>query len=115
MQGGTDDGEGGGAEFVLGVVDDDHGAVRQVADGLVVVLAFLDEDEFDLVTDVQGGAHGSGQQVQIEDHEALELGDPAEVGVVGEEPRVEGFGELDELGIDELFLRLVVVMDRDAE
>ena len=41
LQAAADDGEGGGAEFVFGVVDDDHGAVREVADGLVVVFTFF--------------------------------------------------------------------------
>ena len=45
----------------------------------------------------------------------MELGDAPEVGVVGEEAGIEGFGELDEFGIDEFFLRLVVVVDGDAE
>ena len=60
LQGGTNHCERSGAEFILGVIDNDHSPIGQIADGLVVILAFLDEDEFDLVAHVQSGAHRGG-------------------------------------------------------
>ena len=69
--------------------DHDHGAVRQITDGLVLVLAFLDEDQFDVVAHIENGAHGVRELVEVEHHQTLELGDPAEIAVVGEEPGIQ--------------------------
>ena len=96
-----------------GVVDDDHGAVGQVTDGLVGVLAFLDEHQFDLVARHDGRPHGLGQAVEIEHGDALKGGDAAEVGVVGEQAGALAAGEPDQLHVDGAGLGLVILEDFD--
>ena len=99
---GDDDGEGL-ADAIGGVVDDDHGAIREVADGLVFVFAGFGELDGGAVAGGEAGLEGEGEFVEAEDGDVAEAGDFGEVFVVGEEAGIEVAGEGDEHGVDFAF------------
>ena len=58
LEGGDDEDVLGGSDFWGGMVDDDHGAIGEVSDGLVFVAAAADEGEVDFFADDDGGFEG---------------------------------------------------------
>ena len=96
MQGADDGDLGGAADFGNGVVDDDHGAIGEVSDGLVVFFSRADEGDADALADGDGGFEGFVEFVDVENVHALEVGDLGEVFVHGHEPGAEQAGGFDE-------------------
>ena len=68
-------------------LDDDHRPVIEEADALAGLLALLDHLDPELLAGQDGGLHGVGQRVDVQDPHALELGDPVQVVVVGQDRR----------------------------
>ena len=69
---------------VLRVVDHDHRAVGQVAHALALVLAFADDAQGEHFAGQQDHAQRFGQVVQVDVIDRLQLGDFAQVVIVGE-------------------------------
>lgn len=98
------------ADQFLGGADDDHGAVIEITDALALVFAFAGDTDVEHVAGEDGGFQRSGKGVQVDERNGLELGHFAEVEVVRVKLRVEDACELEELGIDFLFLGEIHVM-----
>ena len=64
------------------------------------LLALLDDPDPQLLAGQDGRLHGVGQRVDVHDPDALELGDPVEVEVVGQDDPAARPREGDELGVD---------------
>ena len=103
------------ADMRLAVVDDDHGAVGQIADALAFVAAFADNFELHGFAGNQRGLHQVADFVQVDANDALQAGDLGEVGIVGEQLGVEVAREPDELGVHAFFLGEIAVVDADFD
>jgi len=101
------------ADCGLAVVDDDHGAVGQIADALPLVFAFADDAEGKHFAGQQDDAHGLGHFVKVDVVDALELGEFAEVVVVGEKFRAKVARETDEFAVDFGFVREIAIVNFD--
>ena len=99
---GDDDGEGL-ADAIGCVVDDDHGAIGEVTNGLVFVFAGFGELDGGAVAGGEAGLEGEGEFVEAEGGDVAEAGDFGEVFVVGEEAGIEVAGEGDKHGVDFAF------------
>src|ERR1035437_6547010 len=101
------------ADVGLGVVDDDHSAVGEVADALAFVAAFADDFQFQNFAGEQRGFHEPADFVQVEAGDALKFGDLGEVEIVGDEAGLEIEREVDELGVHVFFPGKIAVVDAD--
>src|SRR5207342_194677 len=81
-------------------LDHDHRAVVEEAHTLARFLALLDHPDPELLARQHRRLHGIGERVDVEDADALELGDPVQVVVVGQDRLRAHPGEGDELGVD---------------
>ena len=80
------------------MIDDDHRAIRQIADGLMGIAAFLDQRQLRFVADREHGAHRARQVEEIERGDILQAGERAQIGVGGEQAGIEQSGELQSAG-----------------
>ena len=87
-------------DLLAGVLDDDHAAVVEVADGLAGLLAGLEQQDDDVVTGRDGRAQGQREGVQVEDLHPGEGCGPGQVGVQGEQGRRAVQADPDQLGVD---------------
>src|SRR5262249_39219950 len=81
------------------VVNHYHGAVVQVGHALVVLLAFLEDEDLHDLAWQHDGFQGVRQLVDIEHLDAAQVGDFVEIEVVGHDRRVELFTQLDQLQV----------------
>src|SRR5207248_7892642 len=95
----------------LGMVNDDHSAVRQVANALAFVFAFADNAQGDHFAGQQHGAHGFGQLVQVDVVDGLKFGNFAQVMIVCVKLGAQVASKPDQLGINILLVGKIAVMD----
>ena len=95
------------------VVDDNHGAVGQVADALAFIFAFTDDAKGKDFAGQKDDAHGLGHFVEVDVVDALEFGELAEVVVVGEKFCAEVARKADEFAVDFGLVREIAVVDFD--
>ena len=79
------------------------------ADALAGLLALLDDLDAHLLAGQEGGLHRVRQLVEVHDAHALELGDPVEVVVGGQDRGAAGPRQGDQLGVHGLDLGRVLV------
>src|SRR5882724_5833704 len=89
------------ADHLAGVVDNDHCAIVEIGDTLVVLLAFLQDEDLHDLAGQHDGLERVRQLVDVQHLDALELRDLVEVEVVGEDlgAFVE-FGQFDQLEVN---------------
>ena len=90
----------GFADHFAGVIDDDHGAVVEVADALIELLALFEDEDDHVLAGEDDGLEGVGEVVDVEDLDVVEVGDLVEVEVVGDDFGLPFFGQLEELEVD---------------
>src|ERR1019366_599922 len=100
---------------LFGVVHHDHGAVIQVSDALVILLAFLEDEDPHGLAGQHDGFQRVGQLVDIEDLDAVKLGHLVQIEIVGDDLAIEHLGEFDELHVDFARLREIFSHDLHAE
>ena len=103
------------ADVRLAVGDDDHRAIRQIADALALVLAFADDFQLEDFAGQQDDLEAFGDFVEVDATDFLQRGDLGQVVVVGEQLGVEVAREADELGVHFLFLGKIAVVDADLD
>ena len=94
-------------------LDHDHRAVVEIADALAGVLARLDHAHPEVLAGEQRGLHRVGQRVHVEDTDALKVGDPIQVEVIGEHRAPVLLRQRHELRVDLGRARDVLVDDDD--
>ena len=77
------------------------------------LLALLDDPDAELLAGQDGGLDRVGQRVDVHDPDALQLGDPVEVEVVGQDDPAARAGQGHQLGVDLGHLGDVVLDDLD--
>ena len=92
----------------LAVVDDDHCAVRQIADALSLVLAFANNFQLKQLTGQQDDLEGFGDFVEVDVIDLLQLGNFREIVIVGEQLGVEVAREADKFGVHFLSCRAII-------
>ena len=75
------------------LLDHDHRAVVQVADALADLVARLDQPDRHGLAGQGHRLQGVGQLVEVDDLDALQLGDLVQVEVVGHHPGAERLGQ----------------------
>jgi len=105
----------GTADHFAGVVDDYHGAVVEIADALVVLLAFLEDEDIHVLAGEDDRLEGVGEVVDVQDVDVMEMGDLVEVEVVGDDLGFPFFGKFEELEIDFADGREIVRDDLDLK
>ena len=87
-------------DVACAALDDDHRAVVEEADALARLLALLDDPDAELLAGQDRRLDRVRQRVDVQDPDALQLGDAVEVEVVGQDRPAARRGERDELGVD---------------
>ena len=82
------------------MIDDDHGAVIEIADTLVVLLALFQDHDLHFFARQKDGAKSVGKIVDVEHLDVVNLGDFVEVEVIGDDARIPFAGQLQQLEID---------------
>src|ERR1022692_2112832 len=98
----------GFGNHLLGVVHHHHGAVVQVGDSLVILLAFLEDEDAHEFAGQHDGLERVGQLIDVEHFHAVQLGHFVEVEIVGDHLTVIDLGELDQLHVDLAHLRKIL-------
>ena len=93
------------ADVRLAVVDDDHGAVGQIADTLSLVLAFAHDFQLQGFAGEQNHLEAFGDLMEIDVADLLQFGDLGQVVIVGVKPGIEVVREVDEFGVHFRVLR----------
>src|SRR6267143_1318437 len=88
-----------GADVSRTVLDDDHGAVLEVAHGLTGLLPLLDHADGYLITGKDDLTDSLRKIVHVQHGDALELGDAVQAVVVGHDGDAEGPRQRDELSV----------------
>ena len=97
------------------VLDHDHGAVIEVGDTLILLLPLLDDLHVHLLAGNDDRLERVREVVEVEDADAFELGDAIEVVVVGHDREASLLRQLDQLHVDLVELRNVVVDEFDVD
>jgi hypothetical protein len=97
----------------VAVVDNDHGAVGQVANALTLVFAFTDDAKGEHFAGQKDDTQGLGHFVEVDVVNALEFGEFAKVVIISEKLRAEVAGKADEFAVDSSFVREIAVVDFD--
>src|SRR5262245_14276788 len=100
-----------GIDRLRTTLDDDHRPVVEVADTLTHVLAGLDDADAEVLAGQKGGLDRVRERVDVEDADALEVGDPVEVEIVRQDGPPVALRERDELRVDLGRARDVLVDD----
>ena len=95
-------------DHLLGVVHHDNGAIVEIGDALIELLAFLDDEDAHGLAGQHDGLERVGQFVDVQDLDAVQLRDFVEVEIVGDDLAIEHLGQFDELHIDFLDVREVL-------
>src|SRR3954470_24057382 len=74
------------------MIDDDHCAIRQIADGLVRFPAFLDQVQFELITGGGAWPQGTREIGEIQGWNLLQARDLTESLIVRQQARLENLG-----------------------
>src|SRR5579871_4991206 len=106
--------DGAGNHF-LRVVHHHHGAVVQVSDTLVVLLAFFQNKDAHDLARKYNGFERIGKLVDVQDFNAVKLRDFVQIEIVGDDFAVVDFGQLDEFHVDFMNIGEVVFEDLDIE
>ena len=88
------------ADHLARIVDHDHGSVIEVGDSLVVLFAFFQDEDPHNFAGEDDGLEGVCEFVDVEDGDALQLGDFVEIEIVGDDFAFVKLGEFDELEVD---------------
>src|SRR5260370_19548405 len=86
-------------DHLLGVVHYYHCAIVQIRDSLVVLFAFLENEDAHRFTWQHNRLQSIGQLVDVQDVDAVKLGDLVQVEIVGNDLAVVHLGEFDELHV----------------
>ena len=81
------------------MIDNDHGAVVEIPDSLVVFLAFLEDEDGHALAGQDDGLEGVGEVVDVENLDVVEVGDLVEVEVVGDDLGLPHLGQFEQLEI----------------
>ena len=77
------------ADFLGGVIHHDHRTIREITDGLVLVLARLDEAELHLVSGGDFGVQSEREFIQAQHRDSSDTRDLGEIFVVCQQPRIQ--------------------------
>ena len=99
------------ADEVLGIVDHHHGPIVGVAYGLPFVFAFPHQAQGQRFSGQQDDAERLGDLVDVDAVDRLQLGDLAQVVIVGEQFSPQVARQPDELGVHVLLVREIAVMN----
>src|SRR5579883_1638824 len=91
------------------VLDHDHGAVVEIADTLVRLLAVTNDLHVQLFSGKHDGFNGIGEFIDVEDCDALHVRDAVEVVIVREQFASEILCQPDQLGIRAPNIRVVAL------
>src|SRR5262245_46975380 len=97
------------------VVDHDHRAVVQIGHALVVLFAFLENEDPHYLAGQHDGLERVGQLVDVEHFDAAQVGDLIEIEVVGHDRRVELFAKFDQLQVDLAHIREIGFVNLHVE
>src|ERR1700688_513499 len=89
----------GAGYHLFGVVHHHHGAVVQISDALVVLFAFFENKHAHRFTRQHDGLERVSQLIDVQDLDAVKLGNFVQVEIVGHDLAVVNFGELDQLHV----------------
>jgi len=105
----------GAIDEAAGAVDDNHGAIVEVGNSLGGLLAFAEDEHAHGLAREDGGFHGVGQFIDIENSDALDARDLIEIEIIGDDFGVALAGEFDELEIDSGDRRKIVLENAEIE
>src|SRR5258708_17082089 len=88
------------ADQLARIVHHHHGAVVEIGDALVVLLAFFQDEDAHGLAGKHDGLEGVGQFVDVEHFHALELGDFVEVEIVGDDLAFIHLRQFDQFEVD---------------
>ena len=109
-------GDGHGlADELRCVIDDDHCAVGQETDGLVLVLAGLHKTQLELITGTKLRLQRAGEVVEIQNGNATRARDLSGVDVVGEQARIQLARESDDERVHRFVSVRAVFVDGDGD
>src|SRR5215510_12723976 len=97
------------------VVDHDHRAVVQIGHALVVLFAFLENEDPHYLAGQHDGLERVGQLVDVKHFDAAQVGDLIEIEVVGHDRRVELFAKFDQLQVDLAHIREIGFVNLHVE
>jgi hypothetical protein len=103
------------ADHLACIVHDDHRAVVEVGDALVVLLAFLEDEHLHHLAGQHHGLQRVGELVDVQHFDAAQLRDLVQIEVVGDDLPLQRARELDQLQIDLADVREVHVGDRHVD
>src|SRR5215472_863821 len=105
----------GARDHLLGVVYNHHGTVVQIRDSLVVLLAFLENEDAHRFTWQHDRLEGVGELVDVQDFDAMKLGDFVQVEIVGDDLAVVHFGKLNQLHVHFMDVGKIILENLDVE
>ena len=105
----------GAGDHLLGVVHHHHGAVVQVGHALVVLLAFLQNEDPHGLARQHDGLQRVGQLVDVQHLHAVQLRHFIEIEIVGDDLAVVDLGQLDQLHVHFRNVGEIILQNLDVE
>src|SRR5579863_2740778 len=110
---GSDQDVHGFVDEAASAIDHDHGAVLEVGNALIDFLAFAQNEDAHSFAGEESGTNGVGEEIDVENVDALNAGHFVEIEVVGDDFGAQAKGKVDQFAID--FVRTVGIVVNDAD
>ncbi len=105
----------GSRDQLLGVIHHHHGSVVQVRDTLVILFAFLKNEDAHGLARQHDGFQRVGEFVDVQHLDTMQLRDLVQVEIVGHDLAVVNLGQFDQLHVDFGNVGKIVFQNLDVE